>query len=433
MSRSHRPLGAALEPPLVVLVHEGKGPVARGSASDGFDYTCHACDLVLAESVDENALWDVGLKCPQCGALNDAPSLSADRPLPRQFVEIMPGVRVYRETIDLRGASVVGTPGLARRGATRPTREATFRATETAYSLVIEPREFLSDLVDRVRATLGDAFAVIEARDKRRRASRAAPENRHGLMVAVEAVQASIVSLESFEPTIAVSAVTELDVVLRFLERWRGVREWPTLIEALSQQQQYAHTVVLLATATALADKGNVVDFMPTARSRTPDLVMMRAAGGWFAVEVKGPRALATRFPRRWKADEAYDLIRTQVMRARRGNKGQMAAGEAGLLVIGGMYNHLETIECLKAAAVEYLADAAGKHRHSDMEGISLVNVATLVENRAPLGRPLLPFAQFRWVRHPGYRGRASIVPSNAGMNVVSGPLTQPGDVRMDV
>ena len=252
-------------------------------------------------------------------------------------------------------------------------------------------------------------------------------------MVAYSLLQASLETLESAAPEIDGTALIEIHTLLALVERWQNHPDIDALIHVLSLREEYPHTSLLLSFASYLEDAGNVVEFVPTASERTPDLRLRFGYWDWMNLEVKAPMALFRPRQPIGSADQAYNLIAQTVKKARTGSRGQLARAHRGVLVIGGFYYDRSSVNLLATEAERYLAYAqhVGKHKH--LEAIQIVNFTVQVDPMHVDGVEARGLILSRVVRHPGFVGRSSIETSGPSLNEVRGPLSELTDVHIDI
>jgi hypothetical protein len=356
--------------------------------------------MILASGIAEDQVWDVAFRCFTCKRVSLSPTLPPGMALPPGTILVprdMFPVSVPNG-IPLRRQTLTGQAAVERRRGEAGPPGATFGVKPDRPLPPASDAQHLQRLIDEVRALMGETFDMLDRRDQKRRAS--GSTNRHPLMVTVHALRSAIASFATPTPTVDHWPVMELVTLLDTLRRWKNHPALAALVRGFVNE--YPHTVLTLATATALTDLGNGVVFHAARGGRAADLLLVVGARKRVAVEVKVRDAL--RAP---DAPVGYDLllteIRAAVKSARTGAKGQLSRQHPALLILGGFHLAQSDLDAFQQAAADYLRDAQTKGRHAHLMGIGLVAFGTSLTRgavwtvRAHLHMPV--------VANPGYRG----------------------------
>jgi len=362
-----------------VLVQESPAPVLRGSEPDGFDYACGVCrDVTIVENTVDGQVWDLAFHCFSCGGLSASPRLPPGMPLARPYVALTLGEYHISATVRcLRGVVIAGIEAVNRRA--RETGESSDVSTPRP-PLSIGDAEALDALVTRAQVLLGDLFGDLAATYQRGRSARTPPRHRHRLMELIEGVRRSADSLRGEHPAVDVVSVTELNMALDLLERWRNDPAWAGIVRSLRNPTNFPHAAIKLAAASHLTDLGNGVGLAAeqTPGRRTPDLWIAVGARERMAIEVKAPLALQRRLEP-VREHDVQEVVRKALKNAGTGPRGQLSARHPGLLLIGGFHLREADIELLKEEARALLSKTGDKRRH--IAGVMVLSVGVLVEN----------------------------------------------------
>jgi hypothetical protein len=318
----------------VLFVQQIAGPILQDDWPHGLDYVCGHCGtMVLASCVVDDQIWDLVFQCSGCKGLSASPALLPGRALPPKPAVLGPDVYPITNTHHLQKATIVGQAAVDRRLAETGLKGATFGCLAGRPNPPEGNAAFLEGLIEQVRGHLGEAFGVLEGRE--RRLGPESKKQRHPLMILVRRVRSIIATFATSTPTVDDRPVMELVALLHTLERWQRDPIFPTMVHDLGLGNAYPHTAITLAAATLLEDLGNSVElheaaasrlYPPSAAPREPDLLLVIRAQLRVGVEVKAPGVL--RAP---KGALGYakllDVIETEMKRARTGGKGQLATG----------------------------------------------------------------------------------------------------------
>ncbi len=196
--------------------------------------------------------------------------------------------------------------------------------------------EFLRDLEERGSALLGDRYAsMVAERSHGIDHARRPPKNPHRLVNNLRRLAASREAVERGHGTIDAGAIIEVSIMLSLVDGWRGTENWPTIVAALPDPGNYAHTILTLAAHKAYSDIGNVVHMVPaTGSGRSFDFSLLGRGGLSLAVEVKAPQKL--RDGRLLTPEQARSVVSDAMKSAGPSEGGQLAPDRCGNLVIGG-------------------------------------------------------------------------------------------------
>src|SRR5437899_2291360 len=193
--RERRPLTAVDRADgIELLVQTSRRPVLRDDWSDGFDYVCGHCrNMVIAERVMDDQIWDLAFQCFRCKGISLSPVLPPERAFPRCVVP-PPGRTDIANEIDLQRIAFVGQAAVDRRQAVAGVNGATFGYVPNPPPPPEVDAKFLERVIEDVRQLLGSTFEAIELADRLWHESATPTKPRHRLMVMVEALRSDITS-----------------------------------------------------------------------------------------------------------------------------------------------------------------------------------------------------------------------------------------------
>jgi len=227
-------------------------------------------------------------------------------------------------------------------------------------------------------------------------------------MVMVQALQSDIAAFAAGTPAVHVDYLMELRSVLLSLERWQRHPFWSEMVRGLGNENEYLHTVILLAAATYLEDAGNNVEFKETGRLRTPDLFLVLGPQQRIAVEIKAPKDL-----RGSSAALGYkkvrEIVKVSMKKAGTGHSGQLSRQHPAMLVIGSFRTWPSDLQDFENAAADYLRDAAKNGRHKHVLSAGLLSLVTMIR-RTPTKTDGKPALQMTSVANPGYEGEIKLI-----------------------
>jgi len=227
-------------------------------------------------------------------------------------------------------------------------------------------------------------------------------------MVMVQALQSDIAAFAAGTPAVHVDYLMELRSVLLSLERWQRHPFWSEMVHALGNENEYLHTVILLAAATYFEDAGNNVEFKETGPHRTPDLFLVLGPRERIAVEVKAPKDL--RGPSAaLEYKKLRDVVRESMKKAGTGQSGQLSRQHPAMLVIGSFRTWPSDLKDFEQAAAEYLRDAAKKGKHKHVLSVGLLSLVTMIR-RTPTKTDSKPALQMTSVANPRYEGEIKLI-----------------------
>jgi len=227
-------------------------------------------------------------------------------------------------------------------------------------------------------------------------------------MVMVQALQSDIVSFAAGTPAVHVDYLMELRSVLLSLERWQRHPFWSEMVHGLGNENEYLHTVILLAAATYFEEAGNNVEFKETGPRRTPDLFLVVGPQERIAVELKAPKDL--RGP---SAALGYkklrEVVKVSMKKAGTGQSGQLSRQHPAMLVIGSFRTWPSDLQDFEQAAADYFRDAAKKGKHKHVLSVGLLSLVTIIR-RTATKTDSKPALQMTSVANPGYEGDIKLV-----------------------
>src|SRR5258705_10903294 len=224
-------------------------------------------------------------------------------------------------------------------------------------------------------------------------------------MVMVKALRSDITSFGTPAPACHVDYVMELLALLQSLRRWQKHPFWSEMVHGLDND--YRHTVILIAAATQLEDAGNSVEFQRTGDDRTPDLFLVLDPRERVAVEVKMPEAL--------KASSValgygklLQVIDASMKSAGTGPSDQLSPRHPAMLVIGSFQTWPSDLGDFERAASYYLREVANSGENKHVLGVGLLSFVTLI-HRDPVMTSSQPALKMTLVANPGYEGSVKL------------------------
>lgn len=404
--RERRPLTAVERANgIELLVQASRRPVLRDNWPDGFDYVCGHCrKTVIAKCIMDGQIWDLAFQCFRCRGVSLSPVLPVARALPRCVVP-PPGRADIVNGIDLQGIVLAGQAAVDRRQAVAGVQGATFGYVPNQPPPPEGDAQFLERVIEDVRQLLGPRFDAIERADGRWRASPTPTKPRHRLMDIVDALRSDIASFGTPAPEVHIDFLMEVRALLIGLQRWQPHPFWSKLVDALDNE--YRHTVIIVATATYFEEHGSSVEFQETRPHRTPDLFLVLGPRDRIAVEVKMPEEL--------KAsnaavgyDKLLDVIKASMEKAGTGPSGQLSPQYPAMLVIGSFQTWPSDLNDFKRAAADYFCEAAKWGTHKHVLGIGLLSFVTLL-HRGPTQTSSQAALRMTHVVNPGNEGSVKL------------------------
>ncbi len=274
---------------------------------------------------------------------------------------------------------------------------------------------FLRTAAAEAADLLGDSYTKLRAADRRGQSSRTPPAKRHRLVELVSYAEDAADSMEraSNRPIdLDGDRLSELITTTALFQRWRHHPAWPKLVATLSTATEGQHTVMLLASASYLADAGNGVGIVfEHGDGRNADIWIEPMLGERLDLEVKTPQALRGPRPTRLTTSEAETIIGRHLKKAASTGHGQLSGDHSGILAIGGFHLGEGALARMEKAAARILARQARRKQH--LAALVLVELSykvTLVVDPTSTERvEFSPAFEFRVVRHPGYTGGLEI------------------------
>ena len=410
------------------LIQGSEEPILRGQGD--IDYLCSGCSSVLAVSLLEGSVWDLGLKCFRCGTLSESPELPEGRPLPSSTAFCPPGEYLIGGTVSLPArACLVGATATAK--ATAVGAPLPFEQHATPAMTLNEMADRFESLRMQLRELLGGVLERVMKSHHKAKTSKTPPARQHRLGFAMDQLDASIKNLRDGRAHVS-TAVAELQVAMELFRRWENDPGWPRILSSLTNPTDYAHTLLLLVTANHLRDAGNAIGLQPETTARTADLWVITGASEHCNIEVKSPQILVDP-PAVITPQEASKVIGDTTSKAGLGRSGQLKSDHPGLLLIGGFGLNSEDLAPLRTAAEEFLATSGPRYPH--FMGFVLTSLQVLatnivnVEQGVALGGPGTSFegvAQVELVRNPSYSGAVRLDSSpGPGTRIVDGPIVE--------
>jgi len=357
--------------------------------------------MVLLHAIADDQLWNFAIECHICGKLSALPDLPAGRALPHPVVMLPNGRYLIKGSLDMRRVVTVGEQAVQQHRRETGSEGASIAAKPQRPPRTIDC-EVLRAWLRRLADLLGPTLDKLLQSDRRATSSPTPPKHRHGLMIAVQAIEDGIQSFSMPDPILDLR-VLEAHGLLELLTRWGGHPLWQQFVRGL--ESEYHHTIATLAVATFLQDAGNSVEFRASSSSRTPDLMLVLSARSRCAVEIKAPRVLIDR-SNSLTAEEATKILTTALKKAGTGTKGQLSRSNSAFLAIAGFNLGPSDINVLESAANRYLKQATTRSRHRHLLAILLFSVTALVETLQPAGeRKVSNVVTTRIANNPGYSG----------------------------
>jgi len=217
----------------------------------------------------------------------------------------------------------------------------------------------------------------------------------------VDALRSDIASFGTPTPEVHIDFLMEVRALLIGLQRWQQHPFWSQLVDALDNE--YRHTVIMVATATYFEDTGSSVEFQETGPRRTPDLFLVLGPRDRIAVEVKMPEDL--------KASSAalgyeklLNIVKGSMEKAGTGPSDQLSPQYPAMLVIGSFQTWPSDSNDFKRAAADYFREAATWGTHKHVLGIGLLSFVTLL-HRGPTQTSSQAALQMTHAVNPGNEG----------------------------
>ena len=266
--------------------------------------------------------------------------------------------------------------------------------------------KFLERVIEDVRQLLGSTFEAIERADRLWRESTTPTKPRHRLMVMVETLRSDISSFGTAKPACHVDYLMELLALLEDLKRWQRHPFWSELVGGLDND--YRHTVMLVAAATRLEHAGNSVEFQRTGDDRTPDLFLVLDPPKRAAVEIKMPEALKAS-----SAAVGYDkllqVIDASMKSAGTGPSDQLSPRHPGMLVIGSFQTWPSDLGDFERAAAYYFREVPNSAEYKHVLGVALLSFVSLI-HRGATKTSSQPALKLTPVANPGYEGSVKLM-----------------------
>jgi hypothetical protein len=289
--------------------------------------------------------------------------------------------------------------------------------------------EYLRDLEERASALLGERYAsMVTARSRGIDHPQTPPKNPHRLINNLRRIAASREAVERGGGAIDPGAITEVHTMLSLLEGWRGTDYWPTILAVLPDADNYAHTILTLATHKAYSDIGNLVHMVPaTGNGRSFDLSLLGRGGQSLSVEVKAPRKL--RDGQLLTPKQARSIVFDQMKGAGPSEGGQLAPDRCGILMIGGFRLRDTDLKVLKGGAsalfsqrnLGHIAAIAVISLGVHLENVKLINGNPMIER----GTSLNATVSIERCPNPRYLGVVPVATATAPGWKPLGPHTE--------
>ena len=404
--RERRPLTAVERADgIETLVQSSRKPVLRDNWPDGFDYVCGHCKkMVIASCVTDGQVWDLAFQCFRCKGISLSPVLPLERALPRCVVP-PPGRADVTNGIDLQRITLVGQAAVVRRQAVAGVKGATFGYVANRPPPPEVDAQFLVRVIEDLRQHLGSTFEAIEQADRLWHESATPTKPRHRLMVMVDTLRSDIKSFGTPAPACHVDYLMELLALVESLRRWHRHPFWSELVRGLDND--YRHTVMLIAAATGLEDAGNSVEFQRTGDDRTPDLLLVLDPRDRVAVEIKMPEALKASSAA-LGYDKLLQVIDASMKSAGTGPSDQLSPRHPGMLIIGSFQTLPSDLGDFELAATYYFREVANSEEYKHVLGVGLLSFVTLIhrDSAKTMSKPAL---KMTLVANPRYEGRVKL------------------------
>ncbi len=278
----------------------------------------------------------------------------------------------------------------------------------------------LQYLIDEAKGLLGPHFEPLRAKHLRGRL-----RDPHRLVVLILRAEA-IQDAWQREGSLALDGTTtvtvmELNNVVRLLTGARRVPEFTQVEATIRTSDDYHHALVLLQAKWFLEELGNgEVEYVPTATSPTPDLVL-RSEPVPLYVEVCVPRVLVRPPFGLVTPDVAVKTVTTVLKR----KKEQLRSRES-MLLLGGLNCNEATVNALRKSLEQNLP----RRTRLELVGVGILTtfIATEYRGDARIPTRLRNGSHTAFVPNPGYRGPITIasgIPPNAPLKQIT-LTTQP-------
>lgn len=285
-------------------------------------------------------------------------------------------------------------------------------ATRSALQMIERKWTFdeLKSVVDRSEALVGLPLAGLIQSFKLGERSSTPPKHRHRLIELLLRLKAAAASPDQalLEDVAAVNGA-ELDTYLAVFDEWKHDPAWPEFQRATQSPSEFLHAYATLAVAGDLKARHSGVKLVASATpGRSSDLMVVVDDEHRLAVEVKTSRAL---WQRHHDLDlaEGLKIVRAAVKSAGTGFRGQLRAGEPGVLVIAGMHLADDTFDTLTRAIETHLNDH--RRRGSHLLGVVLFNLFFEVRPEPQRGQVSVYVGhKSRLRRNPRYNGKLALI-----------------------
>lgn len=376
-----------------LVIQGGSFPVIAGVGAGGQDANCPTCRETLLANIPEGGVLDLAIQCQRCGATALTPVLPPGRAVPAiAYPVVQPVLRADRTFVAEHDEVVVGGPALER------------RAAEVAAS--VTPPRLVMD-IGGIEAILERAKRIFSPilRDVLGPYQRAPGVKPHQLAELIVAVEDNLASLQAGSVEVDVINGIELERVNTLFERWQREPHYRRLLVEARDGGLFVHNRMLLAVASLLADTATPLgfEFVEPAQDRRADFALRISARRAVHGDVKTPEPLQRVPNRAVSAKHAARLIRDVVKKSR----GQVAADQPSILVIGGAFWGAEMDEHARAAAALF-----APNRRKNLLGVVFASTAIQYRHRRGLsGADTVDWsevdwssqADLRWVPNPGY------------------------------
>lgn len=405
----HIPVGSKR----AVLIQGSEAPILKSNNPEGFDYLCGVCEGILASGLLEGNVWNIDFRCHKCGSDCEGPNLPPGRPIPKSSLLTPVGSYLIGSSVDVKNVCMVGESAIEQRNKELGDNSfPTFKANVKPKKNTELDVNMLRNLLVSTQVLLEDEFDRLHARYLKGQNSRTKSKNPHRLMYLYERVKQCI---EPLEQNIIedINAIMELNNVIGFINRLKNDPSWNEIKRQLIDPDNYAHSIILMQTATFLTDAGNSVWIYQESEqnTRNADLRILSDAVNYMEFEVKAPRALqnATSPLTQRKSD---NIIDNAFKKARRGAKPQLHDNPC-MLVVGGSMLYPSDIDLLEQSANSLLE----KKVRPKLYGISIVGVTGIdIQNKSQEKLDIKTNYHIRLARNPSYDN--SIVLDNSGKHL---------------
>ncbi len=397
---------------------------------------CGACGAVLMQNAFEQQVLDIFICCPNCRAFCETPCRKPGQPLVRDRIAIVPkdpsgvppGTR-YLESTDHLPIQLVATRSVEQY--LIETGDAYARLARSGATALPQTAEGFARHAAELIALLGDEYPKLRASYDRGTNSPTPPSEVHQLvrLIAYAEELADVFGAATHHDTVTINPelMTELLLAHDVFARWQSHPTYLEIVKSLVSPLNFQHELMTLTIAGALADQGNGVRLIGSAREkgRIPDLQLRPSLREKLDLEVKTP--LEFRAPVKGSVTQASAEARIQRLfdAAASTSRGQMSSESSGILAIGAFHLGYGGAALLRRAAQAVLNRQTDRKPH--IVGISIFE-ATHIGLMGPRGIRVQPVVHVEELAmHPNYQRGLQVVTAEGGETDIHEKLEQEG------